>query len=256
MSLLDLILSRAAPVPSPEEFGTFLFVGPHPDDIEIGAGATAAKLAAAGKKITFLICTDGRYGDSHTDLKGDDLVLRRKEEAVASAKMLGVTDVRFLPYLDGVGYGLDELRRSVAEVIAEVQPEVLFCPDPDVDSECHPDHLNVGRICKDLAFCASHAGLMGGMGLPAAPLKAVAFYMTARPNRYVITSPALLKLQLDSIFLCHETQFPEGTADRKQIPLYLKLRSRLFGLRRLRAAAEGFRVLGRTQMHCMPEAGR
>ena len=90
----------------------------------------------------------------------------------------------------------------------------------------------------------------------AAPLKAVAFYMTARPNRYVITSPALLKLQLDSIFLCHETQFPEGTADRKQIPLYLKLRSRLFGLRRLRAAAEGFRVLGRTQMHCMPEAGR
>ena len=31
------------------------------DDIEIGAGATAAKLAAMGKKVTFLICTDGRY---------------------------------------------------------------------------------------------------------------------------------------------------------------------------------------------------
>ncbi|MBR5982002.1 MAG: PIG-L family deacetylase, partial [Firmicutes bacterium] len=58
MSLTRFILRFAAPVPQVESFEKYLFIGPHPDDIEIGAGATAAKLAAAGKKITFLVCTD------------------------------------------------------------------------------------------------------------------------------------------------------------------------------------------------------
>ena len=48
MSLTRLALRFAAPVPQVESFHRYLFVGPHPDDIEIGAGATAAKLTAGG----------------------------------------------------------------------------------------------------------------------------------------------------------------------------------------------------------------
>ena len=44
MSLTSLIIKFAAPLPDIESFERFLFIGPHPDDIEIGAGATAAKL--------------------------------------------------------------------------------------------------------------------------------------------------------------------------------------------------------------------
>lgn len=62
MSILSAILKTAAPLPKIEQFDRFLMIGPHPDDIEIGMGATAAKLAAAGKHVTFLICLDGRYG--------------------------------------------------------------------------------------------------------------------------------------------------------------------------------------------------
>ena len=62
MSLTRLALRFAAPVPDLLSFERYLFVGPHPDDIEIGAGATAARLASMGKQIAFLICTDGRYG--------------------------------------------------------------------------------------------------------------------------------------------------------------------------------------------------
>ena len=50
MSLLPFVLRLAAPAPQLEAYDRFLFLGPHPDDIEIGAGATAAKLAAMGKK--------------------------------------------------------------------------------------------------------------------------------------------------------------------------------------------------------------
>ena len=62
MSLTSFALRFASPPPEIEKCERFLFIGPHPDDIEIGAGATAAKLAAMGKAVCFLVCTDGRYG--------------------------------------------------------------------------------------------------------------------------------------------------------------------------------------------------
>ncbi len=62
MSLTRFALKLAAPIPNPESFRRYLFIGPHPDDIEIGAGATVAALTAAGKHVSFLICTDGRFG--------------------------------------------------------------------------------------------------------------------------------------------------------------------------------------------------
>ena len=40
MSLMKHILKAAVPIPKIEACERFLFVGPHPDDIEIGAGAT------------------------------------------------------------------------------------------------------------------------------------------------------------------------------------------------------------------------
>ena len=69
-------------------------IGPHPDDIEIGAGATVARLAAQGKKVCFLICTDGRFGSANAPdgITGDALASLRMEEARASARVLGVTD--------------------------------------------------------------------------------------------------------------------------------------------------------------------
>ena len=48
---------------------------------------------------------------------------------------------------------------------------------------------------------------------------------------------------------------PQGaieSATGKSIELY---RAADFGLRTLSRSAEGFRVLGRRQMHCLPEAG-
>ena len=62
MSITKLAVSLASPLPKLESFDRYLFIGPHPDDIEIGAGATAAKLVSAGKNVAFLCCIDGRYG--------------------------------------------------------------------------------------------------------------------------------------------------------------------------------------------------
>lgn len=257
MSLTSLILKFAAPLPDIEKMQRFLFIGPHPDDIEIGAGATAAKLAASGKDVCFLICTDGRYGDGYSpELTTAELIYTRRDEAKSSAKMLGIEDVRFLNLMDGGLYNLRELLEGIMHVVGEFKPDVIFAPDPCVTSECHADHLNVGDAARKAANFAPYEKLCRSYGAEHAPVKAIAFYMTAKPTRYVKTSSALLKKQLDSVFICHLSQFPACSPESKSIPLYLKIRSINFGLRRLCGHAEGFRVLGTTHMHCLPEAGK
>lgn len=250
MSILKLVLKAAAPLPDIEKFERYLFIGPHPDDIEIGAGATAAKVAAMGKSVCFLICLDGRYGSE--TVPPEELVGIRKQEALASAKMLGVSDVRFLELSDGGFYEFDELVHGIAQIVGDFKPDVIFAPDPCVTSECHADHLNVGNAARRIAYFAPYAGIMHEYGAEAAPVAALAYYMTAKANRFVKTSGYLTK-QLDAIFTCHQSQFPGDSGDA--IKLYLKLRSATFGLRRLSPSAEGFRVLTQTHMHCLPEMG-
>ena len=65
-----------------------------------------------------------------------------------------------------------------------------------------------------------------------------------------------LTVNASSVFDCHVSQFPAGSGDRRAVSLYLRLRAHDFGIRRLRCTAEGFRVLGATHMHCLPEAGK
>ncbi len=257
MSLIGTILRFAAPAPQVEDFERYLFIGPHPDDIEVGAGATAAKLAAAGKQVCFLICTDGRFGLENAP-KGtgpEELAELRKAEALSSAEVLGVSDVRFLDFSDGGFYNFDELLKAAARVAGDFRPQVIFAPDPDVKSECHADHKNAGEAAKRLAFFAPYGEIMARYGAKAAPVEALGFYMTAKPNRFVKTSRGLWMRQLSAI-LCHRTQFTAGAEPYKSIRLYLKLRSVDFGIRSLKGRAEGFRFLSRTQMHCLPEAGK
>ena len=255
MGITKLAIKFAAPFPRVQNFDRYLFVGPHPDDIEIGAGATVAALAAQGKSICFLICTDGRYGTVNLkeDISEEELIATRKEEALLSAAALGVKDVRFLGLSDGGFYDNDELLRGIVGVISDFQPDVIFAPDPAPSSECHIDHLNVGKAVRTLAINSVIPGIMKKLGAQPCPLKALAFYMTAKPNVYMKTT-GFLKKQFAAIFDNHLSQYPAGCPDRNAIELYLKLRARDFGMRSFHITAEGFRMLGTTHMHCLPEA--
>ena len=254
MGLTKMVLKIAAPAPKIEAFSRYLFIGPHPDDIELGCGATAAKLAAEGKEVTFLILTDGRYGDGLSGgVKGDDLAELRKKESVGAAEHLGVRDVRFLDFCDGGFYSYDDLVKSVMKAVGEIKPDLIFAPDPATGRECHIDHLRAGHAAAHAAYMAPYTGIMHNYGASAADVKGIAFYMTAKPNRYVRIPKELVRLQNEAIFDHHTSQFPRGSAEAKQLELYLKLRSADFGLRSMSAHAEGFRVLGQTHMHCIPE---
>ena len=144
-------------------------------------------------------------------------------------------------------------KSAVAAVVGEVQPQVLFAPDPCVDSECHIDHLRTGEAAKRMVFAAHSEHIMQRLGGKAAPTKAIAYYMTAKPNVFVSTR-GYFETQLDALFSCHVSQFPPDIPDSRQLMFYLKLRAFDFGLRSGKGKAEGFRLLDSTHMHCLPEA--
>lgn len=257
MSLTKLIVKFAVSLPVIENYQRYMFFGPHPDDIEIGAGATAAKLTELGKDVCFVVCTDGRYGDEFVDSSvcTDELVMIRQREAKRSAAVLGVNDVRFLSFSDGGQYSIEELYKEILKLISDFQPDVIFAPDPCVTSECHSDHLNVGECVRRAAYFAPYPGIMQAHGLIKADVKALAYYMTSKANVFVKVSNLHFDKQLSSIFDCHLSQFPKENEGADAIKLYLKVRSIDHGLRCFTRHGEGFRVLGTTHMHCLPEAG-
>ena len=79
-------------------------------------------------------------------------------------------------------------------------------------------------------------------------MDAIAFYMSAKCN-VVVKSKGAMKAQLEAISKHH------SQAIGSDIITYLRLRSVQYGLSRLCLHAEGFRALGTTEMHCLPERG-
>lgn len=245
------ILKKAVPVPKLTDLDNFLFVGPHPDDIEVACGGTVASLARMGKKITFLIVTDGCVGSVNPTLTSEQIVAIRKDESLASARLLGVDDVRFLPYVDGGDYSVKDVAKDVVAAILDVKPSVVLCPDFAVPSECHPDHLKVGKAATDAVFYATWDKLTERIGLSGS-VKGInlAYYYTAKPNGYVgVTKTSKLHIAAMS---CHKSQFTSD--DIKSFKMYFSLRERRFGLRCGHIRAEGFRILSPTHQHCFPEA--
>ena len=162
-------------------------------------------------------------------------------------------DVRFLGLCDGGNYDVKELKLGMADAIGYFKPDIIFAPDPVVANECHEDHLNAGETARRLAFFAPFKYIMANYMAESAPVKAIAYYMTAKPNAFVKISKSDLERQFASIFSCHTSQFPAGSGAAKSLKLYLNLRAADFGMRCLSRRAEGFRVLSRTRMHCLPE---
>lgn len=135
-----------------------LVVSAHPDDIEFSCAGTIARLVDEGAEVTYLIVTDGSTGTQDRALAGDKLADLRREESIAAAKVVGVTDVVFGGYRDGYVEANLDLRRDIARVFRRVRPHRLFAMDPQslpggwfVN---HPDHRAVGQATLDITVTA------------------------------------------------------------------------------------------------------
>lgn len=129
------------PAETPERV---LVVVAHPDDIDFGIAGTAAVLTAAGKHVTYALCTSGEAGIPE-DMDRRELKALREKEQRAAATAVGVSDVRFLGQPDGHLEANLELRKVISRVIRQVKPNVVITQNPERRYErifgSHPDHL-------------------------------------------------------------------------------------------------------------------
>ena len=249
--MFNAILRRVAPIPRLDSFARYLLIGPHPDDIEVACAPSVRALTQAGKHVSFLILTDGRMGAIDPALSGDALVQIRQAEARASAKLLGVTDVTFLPFHDGGMYQMEDAACEIAKHIVRLKPDVVFAPDPNVISECHIDHIKAGMAAKMSMNMAPFESVMQSIGSSGShAVKALAFYYTDKPNAYVAVKKSF-SARAEAL-ACHKSQFDEKMVS--DICMYFKLRSIRLGLRKMMGLADGYRALGPMHMHCFPEA--
>ncbi len=146
---------------------SLLLVHAHPDDESIGTGATMAKYAAEGARVTLVTCTLGELGEiippALRYLLPDELGEYRIGELEAACEALGVTDHRFLGgagrWRDSGMMGLpdnddprcfwradvDEAAAELKTIIDEVAADAIVTYDAN-GFYGHPDHIQAHRV--------------------------------------------------------------------------------------------------------------
>lgn len=119
-----------------------LAFGAHPDDVELGAGATIAKEVSLGKKVGIVDLTRGELGTRGTA----DL---RDVEAKNSAKILGVSVRENLRFADGFFVNDKAHQLEVIKMIRKYQPEIVLCNAVD---DRHIDHGKGSKLVSDACF--------------------------------------------------------------------------------------------------------
>ncbi|MBM1106873.1 bacillithiol biosynthesis deacetylase BshB1 [Aurantibacter crassamenti] len=119
-----------------------LVFGAHPDDAELGAGATIAKEVASGKKVGVVDLTRGELGT-----RGSAEI--RDQEAAVSAKILGLSVRENMRFADGFFVNDKKHQMAVIKMIRKYRPEIVLCNAID---DRHIDHGKGSSLVSDACF--------------------------------------------------------------------------------------------------------
>lgn len=179
-----------------------LAFGPHPDDIEIGLGATIAKHVALGFRVGLCDLTAGEMGSNGT-------VEERLAEADAARAVLGARWRVNLRWPDReIGPNPLHVRLAV-ELIRDARPRVVAIP---FASDRHPDHAAASQVLTEAVF---NAGLRrypadGDAWKP--EWTCYYFINDAAPPSFVIDVTDYYETKRRAL-ACHATQFRPAAAD-------------------------------------------
>jgi N-acetyl-1-D-myo-inositol-2-amino-2-deoxy-alpha-D-glucopyranoside deacetylase len=196
--------------PDPQAVKSVLLVHAHPDDECIGTGATMAKYAAEGARVTLVTCTLGEEGEILVPAleqlaadQADQLGGWRIHELDKACEALGVSDHRFL---GGAGHyrdsgmmdtdanknprcfwqaDVDIAAALLIDIINEVQPQVVITYD-EFGAYGHPDHIQAHRVAARAVEQTRDI--------------VKKFYYTATPRSFIEQTIAALKERGESLF--------------------------------------------------------
>lgn len=119
-----------------------LAIGAHPDDVELGCGATLAKEISKGKKVGIIDLTRGELGT-----RGSAEI--RDREATKAAEILGVMVRENLEFADGFFVNDKAHQLEIIKMIRKYKPEIVFCNAID---DRHIDHAKGSKLVSDACF--------------------------------------------------------------------------------------------------------
>lgn len=238
----EKLLESLLAAPSLEGVKRALFIQPHPDDNEIGAGGLMARLVSEGAEVYGLTVTDDRRECS----PGSDGLTIRQREASAAMEALGVRNAGFLGFADKTDATEDQISAAIVPVIRRLRPNAVFSVDPNLTSECHRDHIKVGRAVRYAvmdAICDFYPRLPDGSRHGDIwKVDILGQYFTAEPNA-IIGADDFWPAKLEAVGR-HSSQFSPDLFTA------LELQGRWFGSRAGSAYAEAFRLFSFLQLHC------
>lgn len=113
-----------------------LAIGAHPDDIELGCGATILRYREEGCQTYGLILSGGQAGFEHNGKS-----LQRVSEAEAGARTLVLNEVRILNFPDTrLNTRKAELRQVIEDEVKRIKPDIVFT---HTEHDNHSDHRAV-----------------------------------------------------------------------------------------------------------------
>jgi len=191
----------------------------HPDDLEFTCTGTLSNMKKSGYEINYVIVTNGENGfKGNSKFESKERIEIRIREQLEVARKLGVNEVVFLEYSDGLLTYTEELRSQLVGIIKKYRPEIVFSFDPanrnfDNLNLFHRDHRVLSEAVFDACFAAKNRHMYPGKPHQ---INKLYFYGSNQPNHFEdITKIIDFKLEL---LACHQSQFP----DFKRIADYVK----------------------------------
>ncbi len=129
-----------------------LAIGAHPDDVEIGCGATLAALVDRGRGVGIVHLPGGEAGPRGTPEE-------RRPEAERAAEVLGVAALEILDCGDGDLRNGTEEQDELIDLLRRYRPDLVLAPTP---SDRHPDHDRAHRLVREACFYSGLAGRGSG----------------------------------------------------------------------------------------------
>ena len=190
-----------------------LAIGAHPDDVELGCGATLAKEISNGKKVGILDLTRGELGT-----RGTPEI--REKEAKNAAEILGAKFRHNLEFSDGFVVNNAASKLEIIKIIRKYQPEIVLCNAID---DRHIDHAAASKLASDACFLSGLEKIetiMEGNHQKAWRPKHVYHYIqwkNIEPD-FVVDVTDFLDKKLETVF-AFKSQFHQADANEPETPI-------------------------------------
>ena len=172
-----------------------IFIGAHPDDIELGCGGTVSKHLELGDEVFVLIMTNGEQGNHPSN----------REECLNSLRTLGLkeSNLIFGNFPDGYLPDNRDVVKFVEENLNKLSITKVYTHDPN---DRHQDHRNCSKAVSSAARKIPELLLFQGYSTNA----------VFEPHYFIELSEEHLKKKIDALS-CYKTQIEKGCINLKFI---------------------------------------